>query len=120
MVFFEVRKKMRPKRVLGCFLVPADPRKPKYSLCQTQFRANQHFSDSKSFLTQKDSQITISLLLFGDVLDLLVRCFFDVFSGAIFSSFGSLFGSIWDPIGEPKREQREEKRVETSSFLPYP
>ena len=59
-VFSRCGKRVRPKSFLACFLAPAHPRQPRYSLSQTQFCTNQRFPDSVVFLVQKTLQNELS------------------------------------------------------------
>ena len=83
-VFFEVRKRVPSKRLSGWFLVPANPRQPKYSLGQTQFYANQCFSVSTAFLVQKRVQKEVKCQTFGSFFDTFFQCFLKVFFGVVF------------------------------------
>ena len=101
-----MRKRVPSKRLSGCFLVPANPRQPKYSLGQTQFYANQCFSVSTAFLVQKRVQKEVKCQTFGSFF----RHFFSMlFKGVLWCRFLSLlatFGVHLGPLGSPKGGKR--------------
>ena len=108
---------MNPKSFLGCFLVPADPREPRFRLSQTQFCTKERFSNSVAFLVQTSIPNDLCFYTFWCFVRYFCRCVFLMcFGGVIFSvlvTFGLHFGPSWEA-------KREKKEGEIGSFLDPP
>ena len=97
---FRGAKQVSPNRCF-CFLVPADPREPRFSSGPIQFCANQRFSGSLAVLVQTCVQHE----LFFQTFQMYFRYMFRrVFWCHVFQFCCDFWAPFWTPVGSQRGE----------------